>query len=293
MNNLHSQLRNLILILVLAGISSCTHPHEDHALSEKIDTLFAEWNNSDSPGCALGVIQNGDLIYKQGYGMADLEHNISITPNSVFNIASVSKQFVAMSLLLLEEEGKLSFDDNIRIYLPELPEYFAPITIRNLIHHTSGIPDYELRWNIEGKDFLNCTTEDELYKQICSQEKLDFKPGEKHQYSNSGYFLAGLIVKRASGKSLKDFAEEKIFKPLGMKNSLFLDDNRTIIKNRAFGYAPLVQGRYGNAVTRFDLVGDGGLYTNVEDLFLWDQNFYNNKLGKGTMALIDKMLTTG
>ena len=293
MNNLNSQLTNLISILVLAFISSCTHPEKDHPLSEKIDTLFAKWDNSDSPGCALAVILDGEIIYKKGYGMADLEHDIPIRPNSVFNIASISKQFVAMSLLLLEEEGKLSLDDNIRKYLPELPEYDAPITIKNLIYHTSGIPDYELRWYIEGKDFLNCTPENELYRQICSQRELDFRPGEKHQYSNSGYFLAGLIVKKVSGKSLTQFAEEKIFGPLGMKNSHFLDDNRTIIRNRAFGYSPLIHGGYGNAVTRFDLVGDGGLWTNVEDLFLWDQNFYNNKLGKGTMELIDKMLTNG
>lgn len=245
MNNLHGQLTNLISILLLAFISSCTHPEKDHPLSEKIDTLFAKWDNSDSPGCALAVIQDGEIIYKKGYGMADLEHDIPIRPNSVFNIASISKQFVAMSLLLQEEEGKLSLDDNIRKYLPELPEYDAPITIKNLIYHTSGIPDYELRWYIEGKDFLNCTPENELYRQICSQRELDFRPGEKHQYSNSGYFLAGLIVKKVSGKSLTQFAEEKIFGPLGMKNSHFLDDNRTIIRNRAFGYSPLIHGGYG------------------------------------------------
>jgi CubicO group peptidase (beta-lactamase class C family) len=293
MKNLLIQLARIISILGLCMISSCSQKDRDQFLSERVDSLFAEWNNLNSPGCALTVIQNGGIIYKNGYGMADLEHNIPITSGTVFYLGSVSKQFVAMCLLLLEDEGKLSLDDNVRKYLPEFPKNDTPITIRNLIYHTSGIPDFETIWDIEGRDALNCISENEVYKLICSWKKLDFTPGEKQQYSNSGYFLAGLIIRKVSGKSLKDYSEEKIFNPLGMRNSQFLDDNTNIIKNRAFGYGPLLYGGFGNAIMRYDLVGPGGLYSNVEDLYLWDQNFYHNKLGKGGQDLINKMLTKG
>jgi CubicO group peptidase (beta-lactamase class C family) len=283
----------VISILITGLISACKREAKDSQPFETVDNLFTEWNNTHSPGCALAIIKDGKILYEHGYGMADLEHDIPVSPNSVFNIASVSKQFVAMCLLLLEEEGKLSLEDNIRKYLPEFPEYNSPITIKNLIFHTSGIADFHMIWDIEGKDALNRTPAEEVFKLICSQEKLDFTPGEKQLYSNSGYFLSSIIIRRVSGKSLKDYAKEKIFIPLGMRNSEFLDDNKSIIKNRACGYTPLIEGGFGNAIMRYDLVGGGGLYSTVEDLYLWDQNFYHNKLGNGSQLLIDKMLTNG
>ena len=259
----------------------------------KVDEIFESWNKTNSPGCALAIIKDGEFLYKRGYGMGDLEHDIPISSNTVFYAGSVSKQFVAMSLLLLEEEGKLSLDDNIHKYLPEFPEYTKPITIRQLIHHTSGIRDYLLLWYIAGEDYLDYMSEEEVYKLLCSQKELDFTPGERHAYSNSGYFLSSLIIRKASSKSLREYAEENIFKPLGMKNSIFNDSNRNIIKNRAFGYTPLNEKDFGNVFMRFDLVGSGGLYTTIEDLYLWDQNFYHNKLGKGGQALINMMYSNG
>ena len=263
------------------------------ALEPKVDQLFSEWDKVNSPGCALAIIKDGKIFYKKGYGIADLEHDVPITPQTVFYIGSTSKQFVTMCILLLEEQGKLSLDDDIREYLPEFPGYDKPITIRQLVHHTSGIRDYLALWYLSGKSYLDHMPEDGVYEMICRQKELNFSPGKQHLYSNSCYFLLALIVKKASGKSLKEFAHENIFKVLGMKNSHFHDDNTHIIKNRAFSYNLNEKGEFANLIMRFALVGSGGLYTTVEDLFLWDQNFYQNKLGESGQKLVDKMHENG
>ena len=260
--------------------------------NSNIDTLFEEWNSNDSPGCALGIVRNGQLIYAKGYGMADLEHDIPITPSSVFYIASVSKQFITMSILLLEEQGKLDLDDSIQKYLPDFPEYEAPLTIRNFIHHTSGVRDYLTLWTLAGNDYMDYIDEDAVYRMIKRQKALNFTPGEKYLYSNSCYFMLAMIIKKASGQSMKEFAQENIFGPLNMKNSHFHDNYLHIVKDRAFSYKPNEKG-FDNLIMRFDLVGSGGLYSNINDLYLWDQNFYNNKLGKADPELILSMHKDG
>lgn len=291
--NIISLKLHAFLFLTFLISASCAEQDKTNLHNSVVDALFEEWNNVNSPGCALAVIKNGEILYSRGYGVADLEHDIPITTSSVFYVGSVSKQFVTMCVLLLEEEGKLSLDDNIRKYLPWFPDYGTPITIRHLIHHTSGIKDYLSLWNKSGRSYLDYMPEDEVYKMICDQKELNFTPGEEHRYSNSCYFLLWFIIERASGTTLKQYAHENIFKPLGMNMSHFHDDYLHIIKDRAIGYRPLDDGSFGNLVMRFDLVGSGGLYTSVEDLYKWDQNFYDNKLGKTGQALIDKMLTNG
>jgi CubicO group peptidase (beta-lactamase class C family) len=266
---------------------------QNTSLSSQVDTLFAPWNTPTSPGCALAVIQKGRTLYKRGYGMADLEHNIPITRETVFYIGSTSKQFVAMCILLLEEQGKLSLDDDIRDYLPKFPEYDRPITIRHLIHHTSGIRDYLTLWNLAGKDYLDYMPEQAVYDMICRQKELNFSPGEQYLYSNSCYFLLALIVKKASGQTLREYTRDNIFHPLYMFQTHFHDDIHYIIKNRAFGYTRTENGQFGNLHMRFSLVGSGGLYTTIEDLFIWDQNFYRNRLGSRDPALIEKMHVNG
>jgi len=259
-----------------------------------IDSLFSQWDHAESPGAALGIIQNGELIYTKGYGIADLEHDIPIDQSSVFYIGSVSKQFVTMCILLLEEQGKLDLDDEIQKHLPDFPRYDAPLTIRHFIHHTSGVRDYLTLWSLSGKDYLDHIDENDVYALIKRQKTLNFIPGEKYLYSNSCYFMLAMIIEKASGVSIKEYAQEHIFGPLGMKNSHFHDDFLHIIKNRAFSYAPGEHGSsYQNLIMRFDLVGSGGVYTNVEDLYLWDQNFYKNKLGTGGAAIIEKMHEDG
>jgi CubicO group peptidase (beta-lactamase class C family) len=290
----------------------------DSSITSRVDKIFEKLDRPDSPGCALGVVKDGQLIYKRGYGMANLDNNIPISPKSVFQIASMSKQFTAMSILLLAKQGKLSLDDEIQKYLPEVPRYQSPITIRHLIHHTSGIRNYIELLELAGMRGGNVhLTDDDLLGLIARQKELNFKPGKEYLYSNSGfflitdnrppsiltrgeeyiysssgYFLLGLIVKRVSGMSLREFAGENIFKPLGMKNTHFHDDRTLVVKNRVTAYLPNSNGGFSAAIPIDDPPGDGGLYTSVEDLFLWDQNFYNNKLGGGP-DLISEQLSTG
>ncbi len=260
----------------------------------RVDNIFSAWDHEDSPGCALGVVKEGKLIYSRGYGSADLEHNISITPSSVFYIGSVSKQFVTFCILLLEEKGKLDLDDKIQKYFPDFPDYGYPLTIRHFIHHTSGVRDYLTLLSLKGRNYLDHTEPEEVYELIRNQKELNFIPGEKYLYSNSCYFMLALIIEKASGQSIKEYARTHIFEPLGMKNTQFYDDITDLIKNRVFSYEVIGgKKKYNNLVNRFDLVGSGGVYSTAEDLFLWDQNFYHNILGKGEQQIIEKMHEEG
>ncbi len=260
---------------------------------EDVKALFEKWDNSQSPGCSIAVIQNGEFILRDSFGMADLEHGIKLAPNSMFYACSVSKQFVAMCALLLEEEGRLDLEDNIRTYLPDFPDYGSPITIRHLLHHTSGIRDYFGLWQMAGNDFQDYMPAEAVYELIRRQKNLNFLPGEKHLYSNSCYFLLYRIIEKVSGKTLREYADENIFTPLGMKHSFFHDDYRRLIPDRAMGYYPSTDHGYLNMISRFDLVGSGGMFTCVEDFLPWDRNFYSNQLGKKDQGLIEKMVTSG
>jgi len=274
----------LLVVAVFIAVFA-TFPSAEQK-TNAVDELFKTWDNKNSPGCALAVIQNGAIIYKKGYGMANLEHDIPITPSSVFYIGSTSKQFVTMCIVLLAQENKLSLDDNIRKYIPEMPDYDSPITIRNLIHHTSGIRDYlELIWIRSGlnqdnmDEMIGIYHQDDALELITHQQELNFTPGEKFLYSNSCFLLLAEIVKRTSGKSLREYADEHIFTPLRMTHSRFHDDYSEPIKNRATGYYPAGSNQFKLFLSTFDCVGSGGLFTSVEDLFLWDQNFYHHKVG--------------
>jgi len=280
----------LLLILSSFSIISFGQIKERQA----IDSLFTEWDMPDSPGCALGIIRDGKLIYSKGYGSGDLEHDVDISPTSVFYIGSNSKQFVTFSILLLEEQGKLSLDDRIQKYLLDFPEYNTPLTIRHFIHHTSGVRDYLALMYLKGRNYLDITDEEEVYELIKGQKDLNFSPGENYSYSNSGYFMLAMIIEIVSGQSLKEFTHENIFQPLGMKNTLFYDDNTDLIRNRVFSYTKKRdEDGFNNLIMRYDLVGAGGVYTTIEDLFLWDLNFYNNILGKGGQEIIRKMHEEG
>jgi len=281
------------LIIIFNSFLSCqTNQPPTFTENREVDALFKEWNFEQSPGCALAVIKDGEIIYKKGYGTADLEHDVPITPATVFYIGSVSKQFVTMSILLLVEEGKINLDDAVQTYLPDFPTYEKEVTIRNLIHHTSGIRDYLTLWSLAGNNYLDHIDETAVYRMITRQKELNFLPGEQYLYSNSCYFMLSMIIEKASGKSLKEYAQNNIFKPLGMQNSHFHDDYFHIIRDRAFSYF-YDENRFNNLIMRFDLVGSGGLYTSVEDLYLWDQNFYQNELGNSTQKLIENMHQEG
>lgn len=262
-------------------------------LTARVDKLFADWNKPDSPGCAIAIIQEGEIIYKRGYGMADLEHDIPISSKSIFDIGSTSKQFTAICIALLICQEKLSLDDEVQKYITEMAIYEHPITIRHLVHHISGIRDYLSLMELAGMRFENEYPDEEVIGLISQQKELNFIPGEEYLYSNSGYILLAEVVKRVSGQSLSKFADEQLFKPLGMDNTHFHDDFTMIVKERAMGYSPNDQGGYRIDMSIFDVVGDGCIYTNVEDLYLWDKNFYHNILGGYGQDLIEKVTTTG
>jgi CubicO group peptidase (beta-lactamase class C family) len=211
---------------------------------QQVDRVFGKWDSTASPGCARSVIKDGQIIYKHGYGMADLDHDIPINPETVFHVASISKQFTAAAVLLLAQEGKLSLDDDVRKYIPEVPDFGARITIRHLIYHTSGLRD---QWNLLDlagwRYSLDLITDDDVLALVSRQKELNFKPGEKHVYCNTGYTLLGQIVKRVSGQSLREFTADRIFKPLGMQSTHFRDDHGEIVKHIAYGY---VEGEGGS-----------------------------------------------
>ena len=282
----------LVAVLILAQAVCSAESSLSSQQAREVDELFAQWDQPDSPGAALGVIKDGKLIYSRGYGLADLEHDIPIDASTVFYMASVSKHFVTMCVLLLEEQGKLDLDDEIQIHLPDFPRYEDPLTIRHFIHHTSGVRDNLTLWRLAGNSYLDYVDKAGIYDLIKRQKSLNFKPGDKYLYSNSCYFMLGLIVERASGLSLRDYAQKHMFEPLGMTHTRFHDDVDEIIRNRAFSYNA---GRNGfeNIIMRYDLVGSGGLYSNIEDMAKWDANFNDNRLGKGGPPLIQKMLEEG
>jgi len=275
-----------------AGVSQAyTH----NALTDKVDELFKQWDKNDSPGAALGIFKDGRIIYARGYGIANLEYALPWSPQNPSRIGSISKQFIAMCIAILAEQGKLSLDDDIRKYISDWPEYNGPITLKHLLHHTSGVREYltlvELMGKPEGSGYVY--TPKELVRTLLRQKELNFKPGEMYSYSNSGYFLLSEIVSRVSGMKTSAFAKKFIFDPLGMNSTHFHDDPNMIVKNRAYGYSPKKEGGFRLNILRLKVIGDLGVFTTIEDFFKWDQNFYDNKLGKGTQNLINLMLTQG
>jgi CubicO group peptidase (beta-lactamase class C family) len=209
-----------------------------------------------------------------------VEEGVPITPKSVFDIGSTSKQFTAASILLLEKQGKLSVNDDVRKYLPELPDYGNKITILNLLNHTSGLRDYLTLMELAGIPTDSVTTDEDALALIARQRVLNFAPGSEWLYSNTGFFLLSTIVKRVSGKTLREFAGENIFTPLGMTQTQFRDSHTSLIANRALAYdANEKRGGYTLNVSYFEQTGDGAVHTSVEDLLKWDENFYTGQIG--------------
>lgn len=256
----------------------------------QVDEIFSAYDHTWTPGCAVGVIRDGNFVLRRGYGMANLEYGIALSPESVFRIGSTSKQFTAAAVLLLTQEGKLSLDDDVRDYLPELNDFGTPVTIRHLMHHTSGYRDYLTLADLAGLRDDDYYTDTELLEMLSRQRELNFNPGDEHLYSNSGYWLLSQVVERASGKSLKEYAAEKMFAPLGMSATHFHDDHTEIVPHRASGYAPDGDG-FSISMTTLPMIGDGGVFTTVDDLLRWDQNFYDSSVGGP--EFIEQMLQTG
>lgn len=260
----------------------------------EIDAVFSAWKTG-TPGAAVAVVKDEKVVFSRGYGEASLEHGVPITPSTVFDIGSTSKQFTAACVLLLAEEGKLSVDDDVRKHLPELPVYGGPITIAHLLHHTSGLRDYTSVMGLADLPIANNYSQRYLLDTVFRQKGLSFTPGERFSYSNTGYFLLGEIVNRVSGMPMSRFAKERIFGPLGMKSTMFWDSVSIVVPHRAESYYPKEDGAsgYNLSVSLMDNVGDGGIYTTVEDLAKWDANFYHNALGAKKPEFIEAMEMVG
>lgn len=280
----------LLFTAALAVPAAAQAPPADTRLA-KLDGIFGAYAKADSPGCAVGVYKDGSVLHTGAYGMANLDHDVPLTPRSVFHVASVSKQFTAAAVLLLAQEGRLSLDDGVRKHVPELADFGEPVTIRHLIHHTSGIRD---QWTLLGlagwRYSRDLISDDDVLSLLARQKDLNFRPGERHLYSNSGYTLLAIIVSRASGKTFREFTTERIFRPLGMADTFFRDNFNEVVKHQAYGYAPAGPA-FRLSVTNFDTAGATSLMTTVQDLAKWNANF--EKPVVGGHALIERMLERG
>ncbi|MCC6929106.1 MAG: beta-lactamase family protein [Gemmatimonadaceae bacterium] len=255
----------------------------------KVDAVFKNFTRA-TPGCAVGIYQKGKVVYAKGYGMADLTFGVPITPITVFDIGSTSKQFAAASIIVLANEGKLSLTDDVRKYVPELPNYGKVITIDHMLRHTSGLRDYNGLLYLGGHHFEDYTTDDDALSIILAQRNTNFVPGTRWDYSNSGFFLLSVIVKRVTGQTLGDFAKARFFAPLGMNVTHFRTDHTALVPNRATAYEPADKG-FTIDMSDWDQAGDGAVNTNVIELARWDANFYDAKVGG--RALVDRLQEVG
>lgn len=280
-------LPSAVLLCALAGPASAQLRSPAPA---DVDAVFAAYTPG-TPGCMLGVIHDGRIVYQNGYGAANLDYGIANSADIVYYVGSVSKQFTAAAVALLADRGQLSLDDEVRRYIPELPDYGRRLTVRHLVHHTAGIRDIYTLMSLAGIRMEDVLTDEDALGLITRQQELNFLPGDDYLYSNSGYWLMGLLVERVSGRSLRQFAHDEIFAPLAMTSTHFHDDARAIVRNRAMSYTGPA-GAYRVAyLTNFDKVGAGGLYTTLADLARWDANFYEPSVGGQTF--LDLMHTRG
>jgi len=279
--------RNLITTIILSVVSASGMCSEANELSTQVDSIFEKFNAPNVPGCAVGVIHDGQYVVAKGYGSANLEHGIPIDADSVFRIGSVSKQFTALAIAILANRGDLDLDADVHTYLPDLRDYGVEVTIRQMLHHTSGIGEYEgtNTYKISGDKEFRFGNEDywtiaEFYQQV-TQQPLALAPGERFQYSNIAYFLLSQVVESVSGQTLRQFAATEIFAPLKMNATFFNDNVDGIVPHRADGYTPLDEGGFEIYVTNLDWVGDGGVYTSLNDFLKWDTAFMTGNVPGG------------
>lgn len=267
------------LCLILANTASAQYiVGARDAKAWRADSVFQRFDRTDSPGCALGVYQDGILTYARGYGMASLEHSVPISPRTVLDVGSMSKQFTAMSMLILMKEGKLSLDDPIRKIFPEMPAYADRITWRRALSQTSGMRDLWTLWGQTGRTFSGDTID--AVNIIVHSAETNYAPGERYLYTNSGWILAAQAVYRLTGKTLAQFADERIFKPLGMQDTRYLVERSAVIPNLAESYSATAN-RFRVARNTYDgaIVGAGGVHSTVEDFGRWLNNFDTGKVG--------------
>ena len=248
-----------------------------------VDKLFARWNDT-TPGCAVGATVDGRTVVAKAYGMADLEHDVRNTAETIFEAGSVSKQFTAAAVLLLAREGKLSLDDPVRKYIPEVPEYGVPLTVRHMLNHTSGLRDWGSVGSIAGwPRTTKAYTHAHVLEIVSKQRALNFTPGTRYSYSNTGYNLSAILVARVSGMPFAEFSQKRIFEPVGMTRTSWRDDHRRVVKGRAIAYSEQ-NGRYETLMPFENVHGNGGLLTTVGDLLKWNENLSKPVVGDAALV---------
>lgn len=290
-------MRHSLLLFLSFFLFVCISYAQDHtppfvSLDEQaataIDALFEDYDRDDGPGFAIGVIQAGELVYARGFGVANLDYSIPITSESVFNLASLSKQFTAACIALLVQQGKVSLDADVKTYIAEFPDYPGPVKVKHLVYMTSGLNEYYQLERPGGKNwFGDYFTVDDAIALSLEQPELNFAPGSAWAYSNVNYMLMAEIVERVSGMTFAAFADKHLFEPLGMDNTHVNDDTYRVIKNRVIGYNPREAGGYSHFHRHSPHYGGSGVHSTIEDLYKWDQNFYTHQLaGEGWTELM-------
>ncbi|MDE2751200.1 MAG: serine hydrolase [Gemmatimonadota bacterium] len=261
----------------------------------EVDAIFADLEG-DRPGAAVGVLLNGEVVHRAGYGTAHLDHGIPIGPGTVFDIASISKQFGAMAALLLESEGKLDLDADVRGYVPELPDFGAAITARHLIHHTSGIRDWPHTMALGGIGFTDVISFEKILRMLYHQQAINFEPGSEYAYSNTGYNLLARVIEIQSGMTFREYTESRIFGPLEMTSTHFSDDYLEVVPGRAESYTPIADGggfqRLPNQLTA---LASSSLHTSIDDFIRWMRNYETGHVGGEEMlrTMVQRGVLTG
>ena len=256
----------------------------------RVDELFTAFDRPDSPGAAVLVVRDSEVVYRKGFGQANLEHGVSITPSTVFDIASMSKQFAGMSIAMLVEAGRIDLEDDIRTYLPDLPDFGHTITVDHLLHHTSGIRDWPGTLAVAGWRMDDVISFEQILTMARNQQDLNFTPGAEYSYSNTGYNILAALVAQVSGQTFREWTHANLFQPLGMADTHFHDNHAEIVENRARGYARNADG-FQNLPNGLTALGSSSLYTTIDDLAKWIFNFDAGRVGG--LSVIERMQQRG
>ena len=277
------RLSTIAFVLLVSSIHAAPALAQDaaDAMARRVDSLFARYNAAPSPGLALAVVRDGKVILERGYGLADIEHRVPITPGTVFDVASVSKQFAGLAVALLVTQGQVKLTDDIRTYIPELPVREKAITIDHLLHHTSGLRDWPGTLAVAGWRFDDVISFDQILRMAYAQRTLNFVPGAEYLYSNTGYNLLTELVQRVTKRPFRAWTDEQIFRPLRMADTRFRDDHTEIIPNRAFGYQRTPDGSFRHVPNGLTALGSSSMFSTVSDLARWLINFDEGKVGGG------------
>jgi len=278
-----------LLIICIATLSAFAQLSTSEI--EQIDSLFLDWNQPNFPGGSIAIEIDGKIVYNKAFGLASLEYLVPNNVGTVYNIASVSKQFTSMGILLLEKEGKLSVKDDIRKHLPELADFGTPITIEHLMHHTSGLRSLHAMLEMAGWRWDDARDNDDLWRFMQRQKELNFKPGDDYLYCNTGYILMALIIERITEESFRDFMQARVFEPLNMPNTYVEDVYYSVMPGNATSYYGSSPNDFSRAVEYWGYVGSGNIHSTTADLLNWQQNYYQP--AKGWDKLFSKMETVG